>query len=379
MTTKRNPSAKRFPTSNKKARESTGGEKEKKGVSYFSNASDFDITGGNFIATGGDYINNSGGYGDRGSPSSKYGGVQSTNKPMSSDSVNKPMSPDSELGDPADDQVSPSRNEAIVGKIAWMFEDLPETAQNNAGQLVESAIRKVASGRVPFKELSGADTQKLIDDRYGRGVYLTNDYDIWTGLVNQEINIWRNNFGAEGLKSAQQFIDAVIASDPETSPAQKTREYIKYALQELDDETERFVWKSAPDEGFGMQEMILRTFKRAHLDKVDVESTDDVPFAAILLSFVAVRCALEWRKSNFSLYTSEYATEFSSWAPGVINGKRVERFKYSVYREILKEEGPTWWEEFLQAAETVDRKRKPQKVAAKQPVPPGERELMLVD
>ncbi|KAE9403700.1 hypothetical protein BT96DRAFT_936317 [Gymnopus androsaceus JB14] len=230
-----------------------------------------------------------------------------------------------------------SRNEAIVGKIAWMFDDLPKDAQEDFGQLVESAIRKVASS-----------------------------------TMNQEINIWRNNFGSEGLKSAQQFINAVIASDPETSPAQKTREYVDYALQELDDETEHFVWKSVPDESFGMQEMILRTFKRAHLDKVDIESTDDVPFAAILLSFVAVRCVLEWKKSNSSLYTSKFATKFSSWAPsGVINGKRVECFKYSVYREILETlaaEGPTWWKEFLQAAKKVDRKRKPQKVAAKQPV-----------
>ena len=125
--------------------------------------------------------------------------------------------------------------------------------------------------------------------------------------MNQELDTWRDHFGSEGLESVKQFTDKMAAAG---STDKEVEEYVDNALELLDDETERFVWKSAPDsevsvtvsqssvtdsdcsKGFGMQEMILRTFKKAHLDKVNV-SMNDVPFAAILLSFVAVSDRLE--------------------------------------------------------------------------------------
>ncbi|KAE9386636.1 hypothetical protein BT96DRAFT_1005894 [Gymnopus androsaceus JB14] len=375
--TKRGPSANPSPASNGQDTELPGGAKQRGNVTYFPNASGFKIRGGVFTAAGGILI-----------PIttvilvflSPVEATEATQTATTKILVYTSMSPNSVPDAFAEDQVSPlqefapeSNNEAIEGKI--LHSDLPGTAQNDAGQLVESVIRKVALSTEPFKRLRKAETQKLIDKMYGCNKYSMDGHDIWTGLLNQKIDIWRNNFGSEGLKSAQEF----LATDSKTSSAQKIREHVDDALQELDDGMEHYAWK---DEGFGMQEMILCKFKRAHLDKVNggTDSMDDVPFATILLSFVAVQRALEWKKSNS---TSEFDS-FPSWAPiGVINSIRIERFKYSVYCETLEtcvDDDPTWWKEFLQAAKKVDRKRKPQKVVAKQPALSGEkRELMLVD
>ncbi|KIL55990.1 hypothetical protein M378DRAFT_182088 [Amanita muscaria Koide BX008] len=196
----------------------------------------------------------------------------------------------------------------------------PKTNQYVALQLLlnQRRLNKRALGALaPWDNITVDHVKEIVDEIFGKDTYRVDSKGAWMGLVTACMHNYRNGFA----KYAMETVDLLITGNHdqlqstveeenitiEEAIANKISDHLQKEPIRPDSELCTFAfhwdkWSPNPAErkGFGLNQLVLRTFALAHLaylDGID-DFTAEKPVGALIYSMQAIGRALEHWKSG---------------------------------------------------------------------------------
>ncbi|KIL58388.1 hypothetical protein M378DRAFT_318324 [Amanita muscaria Koide BX008] len=268
------------------------------------------------------------------------------------------------------------------GTTNWLLEHLGnKEIQERFTQAIVPRTWKKLGALNPWENLTVDHVREIVDEVFGKDVHKVELKSAWMGLVSARMHNYRNGFAKHAMETVELLIKANQENlNTKEAIANEIACNLEKELIGSDSELYTFAfhweeWSANPAErkGFGLDQLVLRTFAFAHLaylDGID-DFTVEKPIGALIYSMQAVGRALEYWQSGKKPESKPPA--FSSdnfndkWEdtkePAGVRGKATKKRKVrraTIFVQTLKDLPKPHWDRIInKARQFIEEQTKP--------------------